>query len=332
MFERYTERARRTIFFARYEASQLGGSYIETEHLLLGLLREDKALAIRFLKSSAKIEAIRKLIEQRRNPGAKVTTSVDMPLSHESKRVLAYAAEESVRMNHKHLDTEHLFLGLLREEKCFAADLLREQGVMLDPARGQVQESGASEHSSIAGLDRWLAESQARGMWTIMQGIGRTRTTYFAVYANDSPAENQDAAQLTPAQKLARARRRLRFITNRMERAIAGYEFEEARSWSEEEHREREDVRQLLARFKLEEPPEAAPLLWIEVLGNARFVDVQTRCDEYIAEGVGEIWLLEPGSKRAYTATRNEGLREFKGEILRIGNPPLEMELRKVFG
>ena len=63
MFERYTEKARRVIFFARYEASQFGSPCIETEHLLLGLLREDKALAARFLRSSTSVESIRKQIE-----------------------------------------------------------------------------------------------------------------------------------------------------------------------------------------------------------------------------------------------------------------------------
>jgi ATP-dependent Clp protease ATP-binding subunit ClpC len=63
MFERYTEKARRVIFFARYEASQIGSPYIETEHLLVGLLREDKALANRFLRSHAAVESIRKQIE-----------------------------------------------------------------------------------------------------------------------------------------------------------------------------------------------------------------------------------------------------------------------------
>src|SRR5450759_4868801 len=90
MFERYTEKARRIIFFGRYEASQFGSPYIETEHLLLGLLREDKALANRFLRSHAAVESIRKQIERHTAPGEKVSTSVDLPLSHECKRVLAY--------------------------------------------------------------------------------------------------------------------------------------------------------------------------------------------------------------------------------------------------
>ena len=62
MFERYTERARRVIFFARYEASQFGSTTIETEHLLLGLIREDKNLTNRFLRNHSSIESIRKEI------------------------------------------------------------------------------------------------------------------------------------------------------------------------------------------------------------------------------------------------------------------------------
>ena len=128
MFERYTEKARRVIFFARYEASQFGSPYIETEHLLLGLLREDKQLANRFLRSHAAVDSIRKQIEGHTTAREKVSTSVDLPLSHECKRVLAYGAEEAERLNHKHIGTEHLLLGLLREEKCFAAEILHERG------------------------------------------------------------------------------------------------------------------------------------------------------------------------------------------------------------
>ena len=131
MFERYTEKARRVIFFARYEASQFGSPYIETEHLLLGLLREDKALTNRFLRSHASVESIRKQIEGHTTIREKVSTSVDLPLSNECKRVLAFAAEEAERLSHKHIGTEHLLLGLLREEKCFAAEILHERGLRL---------------------------------------------------------------------------------------------------------------------------------------------------------------------------------------------------------
>ncbi len=139
MFERYTEKARRVIFFARYEASQFGSPYIETEHLLLGLLREDKALTNRFLRQHSSVDSIRKQIEGHTTIREKVSTSVDLPLSNECKRVLAYAAEEAERLSHKHIGTEHLLLGLLREEKCFAAEILHERGLKLQTIRDEMQ-------------------------------------------------------------------------------------------------------------------------------------------------------------------------------------------------
>src|SRR5438477_7343570 len=148
MFERYTEKARRVIFFARYEASQFGSPYIETEHLLLGLLREDKALANRFLRSHAAVDSIRKQIEGHATIREKVSTSVDLPLSHECKRVLAYGAEEAERLNHKHIGTEHLLLGLLREEKCFAAEILHERGLRLSTIREELARSQSEKVTS----------------------------------------------------------------------------------------------------------------------------------------------------------------------------------------
>jgi ClpA/ClpB-like protein len=138
MFERYTEKARRVIFFARYEASQFGSPYIETEHLLLGLLREDKALTNRFLRSHASVESIRRQIEGHTIIREKVSTSVDLPLSNECMRVLAYAAEEAERLAHKHIGTEHLLLGVLREEKCFAAEILHERALTLERLREEL--------------------------------------------------------------------------------------------------------------------------------------------------------------------------------------------------
>lgn len=140
MFERYTEKSRRVIFFARYEASQYGSPYIETEHLLLGLLREDHPLARKVLRSAGaqpelSIESIKRKISDRGMLGKKFPTSVDLPLSNESKRVLAYAAEEAERLAHRHIGTEHLLLGLLREKRSFAAQLLNEEGVTLEDTR-----------------------------------------------------------------------------------------------------------------------------------------------------------------------------------------------------
>ena len=171
MFERYTEKARRVIFFARYEASQFGSPYIETEHLLLGLLREDKALANRFLRSQANIESIRKQIEAQTTVREKVSTSVDLPLSTECKRVLAYAAEEAERLGHKHIGTEHLLLGLLREEKCFAAEILHERGLRLGQVRDEIARATSEktttarpkESSLLAEFSRDLTQSASDG-------------------------------------------------------------------------------------------------------------------------------------------------------------------------
>jgi ATP-dependent Clp protease ATP-binding subunit ClpC len=172
MFERYTEKARRVIFFARYEASQFGSPYIETEHLLLGLLREDKALANRFLRSHAAIESIRKQIEAHTTVREKVSTSVDLPLSHECKRVLAYGAEEAERLSHKHIGTEHLLLGLLREEKSFAAEILHERGLRLSAVREEIARSASEktstsrpkESSLLAEFSRDLTQAAVDGM------------------------------------------------------------------------------------------------------------------------------------------------------------------------
>jgi len=171
MFERYTEKARRVIFFARYEASQFGSPYIETEHLLLGLLREDKALTNRFLRSHASIESIRKQIEGRTTIREKVSTSVDLPLSQECKRVLAYAAEEAEHLSHKHIGTEHLLLGLLREEKSFAAEILHERGLRLSAIReelGRLQSEKSSsnrakETSLLSEFSRDLTQAALEG-------------------------------------------------------------------------------------------------------------------------------------------------------------------------
>ncbi len=147
MFEKYTEKARRVIFFARYEASQFGSPSIETEHLLLGLIREDKNLTNRFFpKANASIDSIRKEIEGRTVVRERVTTSVDLPFSDESKRALNAAAEESERLSHKHIGTEHMLLGLLREEKSIAAEILRERGLRIGMIREELSR-GSDKHS-----------------------------------------------------------------------------------------------------------------------------------------------------------------------------------------
>src|SRR2546429_4395054 len=139
MFERYTEKARRVIFFARYEASQFGAPAIEPEHLLLGLMREDKTLAGRFFpRDQITIESIRREIEGRTILRERIPTSVELPLAPETKRVLHFSHDESDRLQHRHIGTEHLLLGLLREERSMAAQILFERGLRLAAVRDEI--------------------------------------------------------------------------------------------------------------------------------------------------------------------------------------------------
>src|SRR6266699_974588 len=171
VFERYTEKARRVIFFARYEASQYGSPYIETEHLLLGLMREDKALANRFLRQQGSIESIRKEIEGRITIRERISTSVEVPLSAECKRILNMAAEEAERLGHKHVGTEHLLLGILREEKCFGAEILMERGLRLSTLREELARTSGEktaaarpkETSLLAEFSRDLTQAASEG-------------------------------------------------------------------------------------------------------------------------------------------------------------------------
>ncbi len=169
MFERYTERARRVLFFARYEASQLGSNSIETEHLLLGLIREGKGLTSRiFARSHLSLENIRKEIEGRTVFREKVSTSVEIPFSAETKRVLQFAAEEADRLLHNYIGTEHLLLGILREERSVAASILMEKGMRLNAVREDVVQllnekttltRAAKETPLLAEFSRDLTES-----------------------------------------------------------------------------------------------------------------------------------------------------------------------------
>jgi ATP-dependent Clp protease ATP-binding subunit ClpC len=138
MFERYTERARRVVSWSRYIARQGGSLEIETEHLLSGLLRENQSLARRFLGSPWALDSVWRQVEQSKLVRVKHLGATDLPLSNVCKRVLAFAAEEADQRSNKRVGTGHLLLGLLREEKCFAAVMLVERGVRLASTREEL--------------------------------------------------------------------------------------------------------------------------------------------------------------------------------------------------
>jgi len=151
MFERYSERARRVIFFARYEASQFGSTTIETGHLLLGLIREDKHLVQRFAHNVSAGTVYEDVVKRLAMGPKMSTTALDLPLSTECKRILAYAAEEGDRHNHAHIGTEHLLLGMLRAEGSVAAQVLAEHGFLLETIRESIARGVASHEGAETG-------------------------------------------------------------------------------------------------------------------------------------------------------------------------------------
>src|SRR5690242_18258674 len=131
MFERYTDRARRTLFFARYEASGFGNPSILPEHVLLGLIREsDGPIARIFSAAGLSFEDVRGHIERIR-AAEPIPISVEIPFADSTKDLLLYAAEEADALSHSSIAAPHLLLGLLRLDREPLLAYLTEHGVTL---------------------------------------------------------------------------------------------------------------------------------------------------------------------------------------------------------
>ena len=157
MFERYTDSARRSLFFARYDASQLGSLSIEPEHLLLALLRDSRGMSA---LAPVSLEGLRQEIAKTVAFSEKLPTSVEIPFSEAAKRVLQFAAEEAEVLRHAHIGTEHLLLGVLREERSAAAAALAARGLRLSDARQRVEQ--LSEPLDGPSLDTLLDDEGLR--------------------------------------------------------------------------------------------------------------------------------------------------------------------------
>ncbi|REJ75919.1 MAG: ATP-dependent Clp protease ATP-binding subunit [Acidobacteria bacterium] len=175
MFERYTEKARRVIFFARYEALQYGSEVISPEHVLLGLMREDKTISARFFpfRHSLTVDTIRREVEERIVPKERIPQSAELHLSSETKRILAFTKEESEKLGSRKIGVEHILLGILREDSSIAAEILYQYGVRLHGVREKInRHSGApgrridgdkSETPNLEEFTRDLTEEASRG-------------------------------------------------------------------------------------------------------------------------------------------------------------------------
>lgn len=149
MFERFSEKARRVIFFARFEASEFGSPAIDTEHLLLGILRESKDLLLRLVAEPAVIKTIRERIRQLFPIRDKIATSVDLPLGEAAQNALRSAVEEADQLNERTISPEHILIGLLRQEDSPAHVILADLGVTLESARHRAD--SRCEEESTAG-------------------------------------------------------------------------------------------------------------------------------------------------------------------------------------
>jgi ATP-dependent Clp protease ATP-binding subunit ClpC len=134
MFERYAKSARRVIGLAREEAMHYGSPYIESEHILLAMLRENEALATRIDREGS-VDSFRTEIEAKTTSGQSVTGPLKMPFSADSKRILILAAEEGEALGHWQITLGHLLLGILRVEKCIAARILQAHGATISAMR-----------------------------------------------------------------------------------------------------------------------------------------------------------------------------------------------------
>src|SRR5436305_9351522 len=147
MWQRFTERARRVVFFAQEEPGRLGENYVGTEHLLLGLVRENDSVAARILdRLGVPLGRIRSDIEKQVSRGHG-NLGQDMQLTPRAKRVIDLAYEEARQLNNNYIGTEHLLLGLIREGDGLAARVLIKLGADLERTRVQVYDMQEDENA-----------------------------------------------------------------------------------------------------------------------------------------------------------------------------------------
>src|SRR3989337_4378269 len=151
--ERFTQRARRVLSLAHQEAERMRHTYIGTEHLLLGVIREEGGVAGRVLRElGLEVERVQEIVERLTGSGQSRGGKLD--LSSGTQQVLEYAVEEARRMGHHYIGTEHLLLGLVRYGEGVALDVLRKLGVTPEQIRRQtrrmLQESSAPRKGATA--------------------------------------------------------------------------------------------------------------------------------------------------------------------------------------
>jgi ATP-dependent Clp protease ATP-binding subunit ClpC len=139
MYESFTDRAREVMKLANQEAKHFDHEYIGTEHVLLALIKEGSGVAANVLRNlKVDLSTLRNDVEKFIPSGSDLVTMQKLPQTPRTKLVIEYAMEEARNFNHNYVGTEHLLLGLLREQKGFAAQVLINVGVKLDEVRAEI--------------------------------------------------------------------------------------------------------------------------------------------------------------------------------------------------
>ena len=155
MFERFTERARQVVVLAQEEARTLKHNYIGTEHILLGLLREEEGLAARVLESlDITVERVRSQVVRIVGSGEEVTSG-QIPFTPRAKKVLELALREALSLGHNYIGTEHILLGLVRENEGVAARILLDFDADSDKIRNEVIRMLSGPGGRRQGARRW---------------------------------------------------------------------------------------------------------------------------------------------------------------------------------
>ena len=169
MYERFTDRARKVMQLANQEAQRFNHEYIGTEHVLLGLIKEGSGVAANVLKNlDIDLRKIRMEVEKLVQSGPDMVTMGKLPQTPRAKKVIEYSMEEARNLNHNYVGTEHILLGLLREQEGVAAQVLMNLGLKLEDVREEVlnllghgMESEGGERGGVAG--RATAGATAQG-------------------------------------------------------------------------------------------------------------------------------------------------------------------------
>ena len=139
MYERFTDRARKVMQLANQEAQRFNHEYIGTEHVLLGLVKEGSGVAANVLKNlDVDLRKIRLEVEKLVQSGPEMVTMGKLPQTPRAKKVTEYSMEEARNLNHNYVGTEHILLGLLREQEGVAAQVLMNLGLKLEEVREEV--------------------------------------------------------------------------------------------------------------------------------------------------------------------------------------------------